>query len=214
MSIKNMKKQSKKELIARWTKEYLDMCNQRLVNGDYWSPFGEFEGRLDLRGFQMEKPLKYVNLDAIDFAHGSTVRVGQILSNAVTNCCFEDFGMSTNMRTKFQDCNMKKLKARGAAIHGEFVNCDFSGANLSMLHPGSGGMFDNCSFDHVNFKGAHLIRGTFVNCSFDGAKFGKGSFGSSKFVGGMPSRDQFGDTIVDHLQLDGEPLGWKTDINY
>ncbi len=134
--------------------------------------FGEYEGRLDLRGFvdpgHDADRREAISLDGLDF---SGARLGPLwfTRRSITNCrfdgaTFEDFRLwSTSISdSSFRGAKLSKLTVLdGRTSFGLGARChhrrtDFSGADLGGL------MVDAARFEACDFSGARLDRSLFA----------------------------------------------------
>lgn len=202
------------QLRARWVTEVAQEINVCLSRtGAATSPFGEIDGLVDLRGLPLSSilksetiamaapkpiPLKSVPpIKKMDFSHGHFVGGGQFSSVEVEDCRFDFFELGSNWRRLFRRCSFVKAKLKRAHLGGIFEDCDFSKADLSQSVAGVPDRFVRCNFQGCSFKRASWTRVVLEHCDFSQATFGKGTFHGATFTGGAPSREQFGDTIVD-----------------
>ena len=84
----------------------------------------------------------------------------------------------------------------GAVLRGEFIDCDFTKANLAGAK-GSEVRFVRCVFVQTNFQRAHLLHSTFEDCLFQDCKYKNGSFWFSKFIRSPINHEDLGNTIMD-----------------
>ena len=147
------------------------------------------DGRWDLRGLRVPHGLSKKALAGVSFDHGDWGRGGGGgLSVQASNCSFEALELNS-VWGRYENCNFRRIRmSRGWFGEVEFIDCDFSRANLS--HVGGGGRFTRCRFDGANFRGAHT-GGIFDSCTLTGARFGFGSLGRSRFI----------DTSLDDVDL-------------
>jgi uncharacterized protein YjbI with pentapeptide repeats len=197
----------------RWSNEVTEEINRSLSNdGDARSPFGEYNGRQDLRGIRLNRalaretvarstrPPRALNdipaLAHLDFSFGVFEGEGQLSDVHVVDCRFDKFGQGSNWRSKFQACTFVGANMKRSQLLGEFVECDFESAKLSSSRAARATRFVRCNFRLADLRDAIWTQVLFEDCTFDEAVFGGGSLGGAKFLGCAPARAQLGDTLI------------------
>lgn len=137
------------------------------------SPFGLFEGRIDLRGLQLPREIRIRNLRI----HNADLSNSSLSGSWIESSSFSD--------VLFNDASLKDI-----ADHGNsFTNCDFIGSDLRQAALGyRGSQYNNVRFTETDFRKAVFIRPEFNNidfteCRLDGIDFNASSFSECNFRG-------------------------------
>lgn len=137
------------------------------------SPFGVFEGRIDLRGLSLPRGIivRKANLENVD------------LSNCSLNGAWIESSSFSNVL--FNETSLKEV-----ADHGNiFINCDFIGTDFRQAALGyRGSRYNGVKFIECDFRKAAFIRAEFndtefVECRLEGVDFNASSFVSCNFRG-------------------------------
>lgn len=194
-----------KEARNRWQTEQLKLVEKKLNDAAKSlkmspmpeSPFGLTElGMADFRGATLAEPLRYLKVSNVDLSDVLFKEGASINESEVERCRLDRVDMrNVFVRRSFSDCSFVKANLSGARMGGEFVRCDFAGANLSKSFA------TDCKFTGCNFAGATLSDVHFISCTFEGCDFSDvklltGSVAGSEFLGGT-SIDQLAGCITD-----------------
>jgi len=198
-----------KEARNRWQTEQLKLVEKKLYDAAKSlkmgpmpeSPFGLTElGMADYRGATLAEPVRYLKVSNVDLSDVLFKEGASINESELDGCRLDRIDMrNVFVRRKFSDCSFVKAKLPGARLGGEFVRCDFTGANLSKSFA------TDCKFTGCNFAGAtlsdvHFISCTFDGCDFSGVKLLTGSVAGSRFLGGT-SIDQLAGCITENVVI-------------
>lgn len=198
-----------KEARSRWQVEQLRLVEKKLYDAVKSfkfgpmpeSPFGLTElGMADFRGATLAEPVRYLKVSNVDLSDVLFKEGASINESELDGCRLDRIDMrNVFVRRRFSDCSFVKAKLPGARLGGEFVRCDFTGANLSKSFA------TDCKFTGCNFAGAtlsdvHFISCTFESCDFSGVKLLTGSVAGSKFLGGT-SIDQLAGCITENVVI-------------
>jgi len=198
-----------KEARGRWRVKQLRLVEKNLYDAAKSlkmgpmpeSPFGLTEmGMADYRGVTLAEPVRYLKVGNVDFSDVQFKKGASINESELDGCRLDRIDMrSVFMRRSFSDCSFVKARLSGARLGGEFVRCDFTGANLSKSFA------TDCKFTGCNFAGAtlsdvHFISCTFEDCDFSDVKLFTGSVAGSKFLGGT-SMDQLAGCITENVVI-------------
>ncbi|WP_314402640.1 pentapeptide repeat-containing protein [Stenotrophomonas rhizophila] len=198
-----------KEARNRWQTEQLKLVEKKLSDAAKSlkmgpmpeSPFGLTElGMADYRGATLAEPVRYLKVSNVDLSDVLFKEGASINESELDGCRLDRIDMrNVFVRRRFSDCSFVKAKLPGARLGGEFVRCDFTGANLSKSFA------TDCKFTGCNFAGAtlsdvHFISCTFDGCDFSGVKLLTGSVAGSKFLGGT-SIDQLAGCITENVVI-------------
>lgn len=198
-----------KEARNRWQTEQLKLVEKKLNDAAKSlkmgpmpeSPFGLTElGMADYRGATLAEPVRYLKVSNVDLSDVLFKEGASINESELDGCRLDRIDMrNVFVRRRFSDCSFVKAKLPGARLGGEFVRCDFTGANLSKSFA------TDCKFTGCNFAGAtlsdvHFISCTFEGCDFSGVKLLTGSVAGSKFLGGT-SIDQLAGCITENVVI-------------
>jgi len=159
------------------------------------SPFGEHEGRMDFRCLPLGEIPAYRTLERVDLTRATDARRGQLGQATWIDCLFDRVAMETNCGKSFVRCSFHRAKLSHSSLAGEFIDCDFTGADLSYTLAVEV-RFTGCRFDAAKFMGARWPRAHFENCSFTDAKIGSAVWAHARFVGGRPSDAQLASAMV------------------
>ncbi len=198
-----------KEARNRWQTEQLKLVEKKLYDAAKSlkmgpmpeSPFGLTElGMADYRGATLAEPVRCLKVSNVDLSDVLFKEGASINESELDGCRLDRIDMrNVFVRRKFSDCSFVKAKLPGARLGGEFVRCDFTGANLSKSFA------TDCKFTGCNFAGAtlsdvHFISCTFDGCDFSGVKLLTGSVAGSRFLGGT-SIDQLAGCITENVVI-------------
>jgi uncharacterized protein YjbI with pentapeptide repeats len=209
----------KKQLIARWDAKQLAEANRALaaVTGKQnlhkkdrsfpSSPFGKTDtGLEDFRGAALTETIQYLTLQQVDLSYARFVEAASLNTSKFTNCCFDGVKLDGRYVTRqFSHCSFRKASLNNAGISEQFEDCDFTGSNLRKAIARDVS-FIRCSFTDVKFHGAMFMHCRFEECSFEGAVFHNSSLSGSRFTGETNMLPVWGNTIVDFVKINGEPL--------
>jgi len=198
-----------KEARGRWRVKQLRLVEKNLYDAAKSlkmgpmpeSPFGLTEmGMADYRGVTIAEPVRYLKVANVDLSDALFKEGASINESELEACRLDRIDMrSVFVRRSFSDCSFVKARLSGARLGGEFVRCDFTGANLSKSFA------TDCKFTGCNFAGAtlsdvHFISCTFEDCDFSDVKLFTGSVAGSKFLGGT-SMDQLAGCITENVVI-------------
>ncbi|GGD97756.1 pentapeptide repeat-containing protein [Paenibacillus nasutitermitis] len=210
---------NKKQFTARWNDEQLAEVNQglALVCGKQnlhkkerlfpSSPFGQTDAGLeDFRGVALAETIQYLTVQQVDLSYARFVENTSLSTSKFMNCCFDGVKMNGRyMSRQFSHCSFRGVNLNNARISEQFEDCDFTGSNLSKAIA-SDATFTRCCFSDVNFRGAMFMYCRFEECSFEGAVFHYSSLAGSRFTGETSLLPDWGNTILDHVKVNGEAL--------
>jgi uncharacterized protein YjbI with pentapeptide repeats len=131
-----------------------------------WSPFGLFEGRLDLRGLRMPPPVRIVAVPLKGVDLGSA----ELTPPWMEHCLLED--------VRFNAASLDGLSDQG----NRFERCRFVGTSLVGAHLGyQGSQYYGCTFERCNFHKGGGIRAEFYGCRFADCRLKGMDFQASVF---------------------------------
>ena len=151
-----MKDDKPRDLQRRWTKELTGIAMTALTKmppdlDALKSIFGEIsiEGQsyIDCRGFTPASAVSNVRLDRVDFSHGQ-------------------LGSPPIPRGRFQDCRLVGVKFFEAVLAGEYVRCDFTGANFRKATSSTPLRLEGCKFTRADFSACEIDLAQFHECLF------------------------------------------------
>lgn len=197
------------ELRARWSIATIKQINREImvsgknaVRGSTLppSPFGTLpSGRADYRGFALTEAVKYARLAATDFSGTVCQAAGAFIDCVIDNCVFDGLEIQGRFVGKqLTSCSFVMARMRSARPGELFTDCDFSAADLSHAIT-SEVKFTRCNFAQADLRRAILQYCRFEDCLFAETRFHYGSLVGSVFRGPAPSRDQLGNTMLDHV---------------
>ena len=150
-------------LQKRWRKVDADRLLRDLTaEGRCTSPFGEIDGRQDLRGIAWPSPsiFKSLKIENIDFSHSNIKKLLLIDSHFA--------GIALGHSKAVILCNNSRV-----------ANCNFAHARLRTSGSTGNARWENCNFEKADLKGCIFHRGSFIHCSFDAAVIDGIEFGTS-----------------------------------
>ncbi len=184
-----------KALASRWSDELTKTAGSLLLGGgEPASPFGHVDGRADFRGLEISLMLK-ANISNLDLSFARFSGAAQLNVGAVINCKFDYAELDTNIRQVFRQCSFRKARLKEANLGRVFERCVFTEANLNGA-AGSEVVFTSCDFTRADLRLASFTHSRFENCCFEGARFHNGYLGRSIFIGGAPTTEQLGNTLL------------------
>lgn len=167
-------------LKERWTSEQR-LKGQAALMGKSVPPLPVIDGKLiDLRGLEISEVIERVEIKLFDLSAIRLDGFGQFARCNVESCKFLYASLETNIGGNFHMCDFRSAKLTGAVLRGEFVDCDFSMANLSRVI-GTKVKFLRCVFSNVKFNSAMLLHCVFEDCKFEECMFRNSSFSFSRF---------------------------------
>ncbi|RMI09774.1 pentapeptide repeat-containing protein [Cellulomonas triticagri] len=200
-------------LTRRWTPEHVDGLTGQAVEQarhprpphHLASPWGEVDGRTDLRGFAFPSgfALAYLTLADLDLGGAR----GRVLLHEVdlTGCSFDGTRSTTQgaLRRSFTACTFRGARLPGVRLGGAFTDCDLDGAHLRGALTTGTTTFTRCRIG-ADLTGAVLRDARFVDCDFTGLTTSwQTTFERCTFVGGVPD---VGDAQVRGATVDGARL--------
>ncbi len=190
------KKQTAKELRERWSALQASQINQMLVAGTLdRSAIARIQhgdvSYLDLRGLRREGGVEETTLQHIDFSFSDwSLGWAMLYACRVEDCLFRGADLETKLDRDFIRCDFSRAKL--GTMYGQYVDCDFSFANMSRA--GVHASFVRCDFSGANLRGNRMMRCEFRDCNFTDAKFGMTSLSWSKFINSPIDPAQLDDT--------------------
>lgn len=202
-------------LKARWTPDALAVADRSFARMDpvaayqgrpppypFVSPFGEYEGRTDFRYLPLGAIPMYRRIERADLTGATDERNGQ-LSCSLIDCRLDRASMETNLGDKLvQSTSFANAKFSHTSIRGDFVDCDFTQANLTYSRSGQG-KFLRCNFSDTKMKGGGFDFCLFDHCIWRGARLGNVAFPKCRFVGTRPSDEQLLDAMYPGALFEG-----------
>lgn len=163
----------------RWAQQQRLDLRSLLSSGGCRSPFGlTDEGYCDFRGICIDESLHSLRIENVDLANAK-VGQGQLMAFC-RQCRFVDFACDGNLGERFEDCTFQRARLSNSVFYGRFVNCDFSGANLTGVR-GRHIQFERCTFHKTNLRKASFYDSVFRNCTFANCTMRSGSLVGSSF---------------------------------
>lgn len=188
------------ELKKRWTSEKKLQGETALMKGVAY-PFEKTNDQLqDLRGIEITDIIKGIQIRSIDLSGSNLEGFGQFAKCSVERVRFRSASLGTNIGNYFNFCDFSSVKAMGAILRGQFIDCDFTMANLSGVR-GSQVQFVRCIFDKTNFSRVVLLRSIFEDCKFENCKFSNGSLSYSKFIRSPINAADLHATLMEKVQF-------------
>lgn len=206
------------ELKTRWNQSSTADVIDALLRGRPASPYGKVNGRIDLRGLDIEQPARTPvneNLSRIaktfqfdgkkvidvDFS-GANLPEWRIFQSAFVNCVFDKARLSS-LRTfsaQFVRCSFSAADLKGASLGaaskerkpgGRYEHCDFRGANLQEVKVDPG-YFVDCDFQWTRWKRTQTLSTVFERCDFRDATVESVNF-DGRYLHGRGRPDRLGD---------------------
>ncbi|MEO1333417.1 MAG: pentapeptide repeat-containing protein [Myxococcota bacterium] len=198
---------TKKQLRERWSGPEVDIADSIR---DEEAPFGEHEGRIDLRGLTAPRRFFFsrTQWDGVDLTYADLSK--SYAYTVFRNCVFDRAEMLSTVANKFTHCSFKGANFHRPGIVGTYESCDFRLAKFRVARFPSASVFRSCDFSEARFMSASFNRPTFESCSFDGARMKGGTLGRSTF------KDcTFHNFEADHVVSSavGLPDGLLVDVN-
>lgn len=206
-------------LRSRWDESVAEAINKRLQKSSSAdSPYGEYQGRIDVRGLPIMLQMKSENvalagskpiplssvppIRVMDFAFAQLRGFGQFCDVEMEDCIFDGAAIGANWARTFRRCSFVQASMKRAQLQGVFEDCDFSRADLSMSRSSRLSRFIRCKFSGTNLRSAQWVNVIFERCIFETAKFGNGSLGGSRFIGSRPTETQLATTIMNGCKFE------------
>lgn len=212
---------NKKQAITRWSPEQTAGFQEQLaaITGKRnvhkkdrafpSSPFGQTEDKYeDLRGVTLTEAMEYLTLERVDLSHAQFLDIATLSSATLSHCRMDGVKLTGRFVTRrFNQCSFRQSNLSQARLGEQFVDCDFTGSNLSKAIARDVS-FVRCRFDGAKLRGAMLMHCVFEDCSFEDSVLSGGSFYGSRFVSELDELPEWGgtDTIVDGVKINGVPL--------
>lgn len=201
-----------KELRDRWSADSADTAMELLLRGQAESPFGSYEGRVDMRGLTVEQPARTAvgsnlsriakifkfeqrRIDGVDFSYASLPE-WRVNDTRFDNCVFDHAKLISfrSYSAVFERCTFRSTKLNDAVLGatsndrrpgGVFQDCDFSGADLrgASTDPGR---FVRCDFQASKWKGTRFLSTVLEYCDFRGASIDGAFFDGRAFSNNAP----------------------------
>lgn len=201
-------------LKARWTTDALAASDRAFSKMDpvaayqrrpppypFLSPFGECNGYADFRYLPMGVIPANRTIERADLTGATDARNGQLGRCTWIECIFDRASMETNLGDRAHRCSFVRARLTHTTLRGEFVDCDFSGSDLS--YSGGGQLkFIRCNFNGAKFTGSGFDYCSFDGCTWDGAKIGNAAFAHCRFIGGRPNAEQLVDAMTPGASFD------------
>lgn len=202
-------------LKARWTPDALAAADRAFARMDpvaahqgrappfpFVSPFGEYEGRADFRYLPLGATPKHRTIERADLTGATDDRNGQLFCSFV-DCVLDRVSMETNLGDKLiKNSSFVKSRLSHTTLRGEFVDCDFSNADLT--YSGSAeAKFIRCDFSGAKFKGSGFDYCLFDHCTWTDAKIANASFYFGRFLGSRPTDEQLADAMCPRATFEG-----------
>lgn len=196
-----------KELRERWDTETTTFVLDSLLRGRPTSPYGTFEGRVDLRGLVTEKServsindklariAKLYEFDRtkvydVDLS-SSILHDWRVVDSTFENCAFDDAKLAgfRSYSAVFKRCRFKSSVLRGATLGAHtkgrrtgslYEDCDFSGADLRDIST-EHGRFARCAFVSSQWSGTQTLSAVFEHCDFCDAEINEVYFDGRRF---------------------------------
>ena len=185
-----------RDLQKQWEVHPALSLRQILASSDQESPFGRTEaGLMDFRGFAINESLHKLTLEQLDLSFCVLLGRGQFAST-VRKCCFVGATMEGTHSKSFDLCDFSGADLRNSVMLGTFTNCQFTGANLSMVRSRQA-IFTGCCFDKANLRSSAFYWCQFTDCSFIGTKFVSGSLAHSLFTNCRFDHPDFSRAVLD-----------------
>lgn len=217
----NLLAEEVEKLRSRWTAVDTKTINRGMLRtGCAVSPFLEYLGLTDFRGFPLREHLKIETvamagrkpipqsdvppMTQMDFSYADLFG-GAFADIVAENCCFDGVDNGSNWRRTFRRCSFAKAKLSRNHFRGVFEDCNFLKAQLNLSSASTNTLFLRCNFTKANFRSANWVQVRFENCIFDGAKFDRASVSGSRFIGSAPSEEQLSDTLVAKVVFEDVP---------
>jgi uncharacterized protein YjbI with pentapeptide repeats len=172
---------NKQEFQMRWDEQSTASALDSLLKGTPTSPFGHYDGRVDLRGLVVEKSPRVPVSDGLaritqlrEFDH---VEVRDVDLSSSTVSDVRIFG------SRFENCVFDNAKLPGYRTwSGVFERCSFKSTNLKdtmMGGPemkdgkpwGPGSRYEDCDFSGADLRDISTEFGRFVRCSFQRSRW-------------------------------------------
>ncbi|MCJ8169590.1 pentapeptide repeat-containing protein [Atopomonas sediminilitoris] len=185
-------------LISRWDARLQAGSLRALLSGaSCQSPFGLTNDSLcDFRGVRIEESLHKISISSVDFSDALMV-AGQFAAE-VSDCWFKACRLEGNLGNQFVNCDFTQANLSNSILRGRFVNCVFSLANMTNVR-GTGLFFERCVFEKTNLRKASFYDSRFVECRIVECKFGSGSLAGSRFEKCMIEGADFSKTVMQRV---------------
>ncbi|WP_285033344.1 pentapeptide repeat-containing protein [Mycolicibacterium sp. lyk4-40-TYG-92] len=199
------------DLAARWMPDQAEAARESLLGGKPQSPFGDHNGRIDLRGLRIG-PADAVNPAKMIYELDRITVTGVDLSDGTyTQCrwsrtkfvdCRFDRSRFDGLRTysaRFDRCSFIDADLREASLGGwtkrwgrrvygaQYTDCDFTNADLRYLNVGDA-WFRGCAFVGSRWLGTRTMSAVFKDCDFRDATLREVTFDGRELGAGIPRR--------------------------
>jgi len=198
------------ELTARWSPDQADTARRSLLRGKPHSPFGNHDGRIDLRGLRFCPDdavhlakiydLDAVSVTAVDLSDG-TFTQWRMSRTRFVDCRFDrcTFDGLRAYSARFDRCSFIDSDLREASLGGwttrwrrrvygaRYIDCDFTNADLRYLNPGHA-QFRGCAFVGSRWRGTRTMSAVFEDCDFRDATLREVMFDGRELGAGIPRR--------------------------
>jgi hypothetical protein len=166
-----MNEEKPRQLQSRWTKALTARAMAALTRTPadmdaLKSVFGEvaIDGQtyIDCRGFAPTSAVAGLRLEHVDFSHSP-------------------FSYSPLLRARLDGCRLVGVKCTEHVLSGEYLGCDFTGANLRKTTSSTPFRVEGGNFTRADFSGCEIDLAQFHECRFEETVFKRSYLTLCKF---------------------------------